>query len=1727
MAATRGGPGVHLRANRRSVWLALSLLLALAVGSPSLLPRAPAGEGAAGASALPSPAAGHPPAGSTDGTTSTAWSPVRLVTAAPVAELSATLSSPAGVATDTAFVLRGRSSSAAELARRLSVTPALDLRTEPGPDAGSLTLRPAVPLEPGGQYRFELRLADGSTAGSWAFQAQSPPRVTTTLPGDGATNVPTDSGIELTFDQDGVGDGQPFFSIAPAVAGSFERHGRTLVFVPDRLAAKTVYTVTLRRGVPLAGTTLTTESDLRVQFETGAGGAAAVPRVALTIGRSVLETSPREAPVVGISMYAPEGTTRPTRLTVAVDRLPSLDAVLQALATLRAAPSWARWRTEPSVTTAGLVHMATFTAPIETLADSGGGFVRFPSRLPGGWYLATLSGAGRPEQAILQVTDVATYAVASVTRTTVWVNDLATGAPIEGAQASLAEVPASAGTGTGPSVDPSAGAARATSLGHTDADGLMQAATPAAILATVRSDWSGDLANAPALVITAPDGRQALVPFNVQTDPSLYPGDISDSYWDPAAQYWRLLFTDRTLYRPDDQLNAWGLVRERDADRVPAGAELRLRSAAGWDLETPPVVSRTLRPDEGGSFGASIPLRDLPLGSYYLQLWAGGRQLVSTWIQVGVIRKPAYQLDVTTDRHAYIAGDAVRVGVEATFYDGTQVPDVDVRVSGVGSKQVTTDASGRATFAARMPAPETSVDWPLDVRWDHWSDTWISARSAGSEEGDISATTRVLTFPAAVYLDATGSITGGGMLVTGSVHLVDLSGVERQLAAGAEAVDPRGAAVTRSAIQVRVIEQVPTRRVVGHSYDFVNKRSVDVYEYGIDEREVAIRTVTSSASGSFTLSVPLMAAGHEYRIVLTAHDAAGRAERVAAWVTGSEPAAAASYPVLEAEASCSWVNAHYHLGQAMRLTMRDQGGPMPLGGLNRYLFVTAQRGERDAIVQASPTFATSFETADAPNLSVIGVHFTGTTYVVARNVYHAAIDTADRQLTVTLATDARTYRPGETVVLDVRTADVAGHPVRATVTLRAIDEKLFAIGGASEADPLGDLYATVADGLLYSYTSHLLPAPPSGGGCGSTGGGRDDFRDTLLFRQLQTDASGHARLSFSLSDDLTAWHVSASAVSLGLDAGEASILVPVGLPFFVEPTLAAEYLAGDRPSLGLRAYGSALKAGDRVTFTVSSTSLAMAPLTATGAAFGTVAVPLPALAPGEHAITISATAAAGPSGSAALSDRVTRTFLVVESRLTQASTAYTTLVTGARPAGGSGLTTYTFADAGRGRYVPLLETLAWSGGARLDQALAQTWARDLLVRQFGRDPGLLPPATFDPTRYQRPGSGLALLPYASPDGTLDVKLALLAPAWFSADGLAAALDNAFGTSDAAKRTREQNSLVLAGRAALGGATLAGVRTALAQPGLTIREQLYLALAAEAVGDDPTARSIERALLAAHGEEMGPWVRLRVGTTSDDTVEATALLALVAAGLGDPVAAAAEAYVTDNPATDELFALHELAYVQRVLDRTPSAAARFAWTVDGTRQVIELEPGESRTIALTAAQRASLTLEALSGQVGVATRWDLPLEMATTRADAALGLVRTIRPVRQGGSLYEVTLRATFGPQALDGPYQVVDLLPSGLAAATLYAAWAEARDAAGASPSPSPSAEEIVSRPYAVEGQRVLFSIAPTSTRRTVTMRYLARVVTAGNYAWEPAVLQSVAAPQSVAFTPQEVRITL
>ena len=189
---------------------------------------------------------------------------------------------------------------ASQLATRLTVEPEFAFSVKPDSGDRSVLLTPAKPLLPGNVYRFALSGTAGELIDTWAFQARQPLRVVGTLPQDQTADVPVDTGIEVTFDQDGVADAASHFTITPATEGRFEQHGRTLAFVPDRpLAPATIYRVTVTRGVSVAGTGEATSVDTRVQFETAAKTEPTGYGV-FEFQDQVVESATSERPTIGL-----------------------------------------------------------------------------------------------------------------------------------------------------------------------------------------------------------------------------------------------------------------------------------------------------------------------------------------------------------------------------------------------------------------------------------------------------------------------------------------------------------------------------------------------------------------------------------------------------------------------------------------------------------------------------------------------------------------------------------------------------------------------------------------------------------------------------------------------------------------------------------------------------------------------------------------------------------------------------------------------------------------------------------------------------------------------------------------------------------------------------------------------------------------------------------------------------------------------------------------------------------------------------------------------------------------------------------------------------------------------------------------------------------------------------------------------------------------------------------
>ena len=463
-------------------------------------------------------------------------------------------------------------------------------------------------------------------------------------------------------------------------------------------------------------------------------------------------------------------------------------------------------------------------------------------------------------------------------------------------------------------------------------------------------------------------------------------------------------------------------------------------------------------------------------------------------------------------------------------------------------------------------------------------------------------------------------------------------------------------------------------------------------------------------------------------------------------------------------------------------------------------------------------------------------------------------------------------------------------------------------------------------------------------------------------------------------------------------------MLPVGLPFFVEATIADEYLASDHPIIRLRAFGSALKAADPVTFTVA------APVARDGVDAGprdrvrrTSRCRSRRCRSARQTLTIRTRAA--PANGAALADRLVRTFGVVRSRLDRAARSISaTRDRRPPPPGGPDFTDVHVQRRRRGQFVSLLQELA-AGRRRAGRSGAcpgdgprHSWSPSSATT---RPP--CGPASFDPARPTRSArqendegnlvsAGIPLVPYGGPDAALAAKIALIAPDRFDRSALSG---TRWSPSVTCRRPPgSSGSPSWPGWPGSGEPVLADLRSVAGATDLTIRERIDLALGFQAAGDDAAALAIERDLLAQYGQRSARGPGFASGPHLDDTVEATADLALVAAGIGDPVAASLAAYVDANPARTRSTCSTRSATSSAPSPgrRAPRPASPTPSTGSGVSSTSR-PAGRSRSRS-TASQRDGLRLEPLSGQVD----GDRELE----RADRHLPRSTSIRPSSSPG-----------------------------------------------------------------------------------------------------------------------------
>jgi alpha-2-macroglobulin len=843
-------------------------------------------------------------------------------------------------------------------------------------------------------------------------------------------------------------------------------------------------------------------------------------------------------------------------------------------------------------------HEQVRTEPLRTLSVRPGGeaneAVIVPVELnggeplPTGFYGLTWMPPGQTmwrRTLRIAVVDRHVLIKASEDEALVWVTDLRTGQPVAGADVrALTMANAELGRGI------------------TDADGLVRIP-----FSGINSLWD------PLTAITGEAGRPGFGIGRTDWNRDVSPGRFGIAYdYERPPTYRGSLHTDRPIYRPDQEVKVWGVLRVDDDARYALPDEVtevqvELRAFDGTVLE-----QAELPLSASGTFETSFSLpQDIRLGTYTLELNVAGERtaVARAELAVAAYRKPEFEVVVTPEAENVLDGEATRLLVEATYYSGGPVDGATVRW----------------TLSARPAGfvPETTGRWRWSASpamWAYWQESEIIAEGEGvtDRDGRLLVTLDTDLAPLsdqetaqaqrwtleATVTDESGfpaSRRGEMTVHTSRVYVgvrpqswVTLAGSPTDI--DLVALDWDGLPQARERLTVTL-----ARRTWRHT-PATEPTMSDTWTY--EDTVVETTGVTTDGDGLATTTLTPPRSG-PYVVFAEGRDRDGNEYRGETHLYVSGPEAAAWQvpegriePVADAE--------EYRPGDTARILL-----PTPFRGPFEVL-MTIERGSilevrRFTVRESNPLIEIPITDAHAPNVVVTfalvkGVGVGQSTPDVRIGMVNLEVMPVNQRLDIAVEPSCPgpapcTYGPGDTVELTVRATDAAGDPVDAALALSVVDKAVLALAedrtptlteafyaprplGVITGDSLLTLHNRVTsdlDELRRNAMRYALEGMIGGiGGGGGDGAAarspdvRTDFPDTALWDpHLRTGADGEVTVTVTLPDSLTTWVIRARAVTAETQVGEGTAEFVVSKPLLIRPVTPRFFVAGDRATLAM------------------------------------------------------------------------------------------------------------------------------------------------------------------------------------------------------------------------------------------------------------------------------------------------------------------------------------------------------------------------------------------------------------------------------------------------------------------------------------------------------------------------------------------------------------------------------
>lgn len=1051
--------------------------------------------------------------------------------------------SPGLVANDTGFVIKTENGSKEALESTLCLNPPVEYTIEEL-ETDSFLVRPADAL-PDNTVVSLAQVKDQKITESWAYQTKNELSVSGTYPRNGAVVVSVNSVIEIVLSFADVENFGEYVSFTPEISGKWEHLGKTWRFTPDKALEKdTRYSVSVRSGFKSAEMTNTTpfgftfstfnEDDNPKQFFEPLNASA----------DGILTFRPDDPVYLAFPPYT-AALTKQKLSRISMERLGSADEFLIKLENPAA---------EVQSTTLGDAPFTWQNLTHDYSSNDNDDTIVLNDTLPEGYYLARLYDMADRERStvLLQVNRISAYALGTAREVLVW-------------------------TAKDGELAPGLSVTYNEEVKTTDKDALVRfdsADNKKTLYARVGEDSP--------LIIGIPDLE----------------GEYINGY----------IYTDRALYRENDLIRIWGYV---PPEQTVPGSEF---TVSVGDYETGYEKIEVV-PDEFGCFTATYALEDHRAGSVSVNLNCNDSTVAYRSIEVQNYSGQYYSYEILLDKNYVLIGDTLDYDVRVTHLSGAAVPGKRVYSCGQWGE---TDENGMVHFSVpaeywrselvyvsgSMPyscaavtvqngdGTEMNSYQAAESFYLFYSDTVLIAKESGINQ--YTARAYKLNFDSDVKI-----------LELSSFYDPDIEDIVRQI----------GSPIENASIHAVLRETKTEQYINGYHYDEYIKQNRPSYEYVSSENVLRRWTLTApdGSTGVDIGDVSFKASGKEiwyhYDLELTAEGSftekfgvlgfkscdapvnisflSGFYSYEATWLSSQKGYPSdVVYNIYAYKFDISHRDTAYAFGENADVTLYDRNGNRVTDGTVLRMLVQQDIFCADAVSADALSFA--YPQDLTPNIYLTGAYFKDGVFwrIPSRCLYH---DPEENELDVTVSSDRSEYGPGDevTIELDVKNAEGKGIPAELAVSV--VDEAALAIG-ENDADISTAVFRSISyPRYLYSsYQDPTLSRVSTGWGGGNDPSFRSNFADTAYFGTVITDENGHASVTFTLPDTVTAYRVTAIAVGEKNHVGATKSAVTVRQDFFIQHTEPSKVKSSDDLVVGACVIGA--PEGAELTFTLKETS---------------------------------------------------------------------------------------------------------------------------------------------------------------------------------------------------------------------------------------------------------------------------------------------------------------------------------------------------------------------------------------------------------------------------------------------------------------------------------------------------------------------------------------------------------